>query len=291
MSMTFSVDDMTIHRIVEYQAGMVPALTMFPNLTADTLAAHRTWLEQIGALLPDQRIVLCFQSYLIRTPEGNVLVDTCIGNDKERDTRPHWHRKRDGAYLGGLASAGVTPEQIDFVMCTHMHVDHVGWNTRLADGRWVPTFPNARYVFSARELEYWCARNEQEPVQHLVDSVLPVIAAEQALLVDNTFECNEHIRLRPTPGHTIDHVAVAAGRGRDAAVMTGDLIHSPLQLRHPELQMLRDFDPHQASETRRDFLERYCDTDTLCCTAHFPTPSAGYLRHRRDAVGFELVAQ
>jgi glyoxylase-like metal-dependent hydrolase (beta-lactamase superfamily II) len=289
MSTIFHIDDMTIHRIVEYQAGMVPVTSMFPNLAPDVLADNRAWLRSLGALSEDDRIVLCFQSYLIRTPHFNVLVDTCVGNDKERESRPHWHRKRDDAYMSGLAHAGLGVDDIDFVMCTHMHVDHVGWNTRLEDGRWVPTFPNARYVFSKKELAYWTAQNDREPVAHLVDSVLPIVAAGRAELVTNTHACCDHVRLMPTPGHTIDHVAVALGRSRDAAIVTGDLIHSPLQLRHPELRMWRDYDPDQAVATRRHFLARLADRDTLCCTSHFPTPSVGHIQGRPRLPGYELV--
>jgi glyoxylase-like metal-dependent hydrolase (beta-lactamase superfamily II) len=134
------------------------------------------------------------------------------------------------------------------------------------------------------------AQNRQEPVSHLIDSVLPVIEAGRAELVRNTHECSEHVRLVPTPGHTIDHVGIALGRDRDAAVVTGDLIHSPLQLRHPQLAMQRDFDPLVATATRRRFLERYADTETLCCTAHFPTPSVGRIVHVPGRDVFEMVA-
>lgn len=286
----FHCDQLTIHRIVDYQGAMVAATTMFPDLTEEVLAANRSWLRELGALSPDDRIVLCFQSYLIQTPDHVVLVDTCIGNDKERLTRPHWHHRRDDGYLRALAGIGLTPADVDFVLCTHLHVDHVGWNTRLDNGRWVPTFPNARYLFSETEMAFWLARNREEPVPHLIDSVLPVIEAGRAEFVGNTHECSEHVRLVSTPGHTIDHVGVALGRDRDAAVVTGDLIHSPLQLRHPALAMQRDFDPAVATATRVRFLERYADTQTLCCTSHFPTPSAGRIVHDPRRGAFAMVA-
>lgn len=286
----FHCDELKIHRIVDYQGAMVAATTMFPELTEDVLAANRSWLRRIGALSPDDRIVLCFQSYLIQTPDHVVLVDACIGNDKERQTRPHWHHRRDEAYLRALARAGIAPAEVDFVLCTHLHVDHVGWNTRLENGRWVPTFPNARYLFSAKEMAFWSEQNRQQPVPHLIDSVLPVIEAGHAELVRNTHECSEHVRLISTPGHTVDHVSVAFGRNRDSAVVTGDLIHSPLQLRHPQLSMLRDFDPFIATATRRRFLERYAETETLCCAAHFPTPSVGRILRVPESDAFEMVA-
>ena len=163
-----------------------------------------------------------------------------------------------------------------------LHVDHVGWNTRLEDGRWVPTFPRARYLFSERELAFWTERHRAEPIPHLADSVLPVVAAGRADLVTSAHEVDDHVRLLPTPGHTPDHFAVAVGRGRDDAVITGDLIHSPLQARYPGLRMRLDHDPALAATTRHAFLDRYCDTATLCCFAHFPSPSTGRIRRWGD---------
>jgi glyoxylase-like metal-dependent hydrolase (beta-lactamase superfamily II) len=151
----------------------------------------------------------------------------------------------------------------------------------------VPTFPNARYVFAERELAYWTAQNEKEPIGPMIDSVLPIVAAQRADIVKSDHVLNEHVRLLPTPGHTPDHFAVGLGKGRDAAVVTGDLIHSPLQARYPELWMRADTDPKQGSATRRRFLESYCDTDTLICTAHFPSPSCGHVKRWDD--GFRFV--
>jgi glyoxylase-like metal-dependent hydrolase (beta-lactamase superfamily II) len=176
-------------------------------------------------------------------------------------------------------------DDIDFVLCTHLHVDHVGWNTRLDNGRWVPTFPKARYLFSARELAFWTERHAIDPIPAIADSVLPIVAAQRADLVDSSHVLSDHVRLLPTPGHTPDHFAVALGRGRDVAVLTGDLIHTPLQMRYPELSMMADTDRTRSAMTRRSFLERYCDTDTLCCTAHFPSPSVNRIS-RWDA-GFK----
>jgi len=172
------------------------------------------------------------------------------------------------------------------VMCTHLHGDHVGWNTRLENGRWVPTFPKARYLFSKKEYTYWSEIHKKTPLDQISDSVLPIIEAKRAELVSSDHALNDHIRLSPTPGHTPDHFAVCAGKGSDAAVFTGDLIHSPIQARYPDLVMRVDTDRDQAVRTRRNFLERYCDTDTLCCTMHFPSPSVGHIKRWGD--GFRL---
>jgi glyoxylase-like metal-dependent hydrolase (beta-lactamase superfamily II) len=173
-------------------------------------------------------------------------------------------------------------------MCTHLHPDHVGWNTRLEGGRWVPTFPNARYVFASNEFEHWTEQNAKKPVPPFNDSVLPIVEAKQADIVRSDYEIGDHARILPTPGHTPGHVAFTFGRRRDHAVVSGDLMHSPLQARYPELSVKFDVDQAQAARTRREFLERYCDTETLCCTAHFPSPSTGKIR--RWGNGFSCVA-
>jgi glyoxylase-like metal-dependent hydrolase (beta-lactamase superfamily II) len=257
---------------------------MLPGLTPDVLNQNRAWMRAAYALDEQDVLILCFQSYVIKTPHHTILVDSCIGNDKPRPTRPKWNMKTDDTYMRGLAAAGVSVDDIDFVMCTHLHVDHVGWNTRLDQGRWVPTFPNARYVFAKSEFDYWSAQNAKAVVPPFVDSVLPIVEAGRHEIVGNEHEIGDHTRILPTPGHTPGHVAFTFGRGRDAAVFSGDLMHSPLQALHPELSMKFDVDPAQAANTRRSFLERYCDADTFCCTAHFPSPSVG--RIRRKGSGF-----
>lgn len=289
MSLKFTVGDLAIHRIIEQEASFLPALDMLPQLTPELLGENRAWMKKIKALDDNDVLILCFQSYLIRTPHHTILVDTCIGNDKPRPNRPNWHQKTDDTYLRALAAAGVSVGDIDFVMCTHLHPDHVGWNTRLENGRWVPTFPNARYVFGKAEFEHWTAQNAKAEVAPFADSVLPVLEADKAEIVSSDFAIGDHLRILPTPGHTPGHVALAFGKGKDHAVCSGDLIHSPLQALYPELSPKFDVDPAQAAVTRRGFLERYCDTDTLCCMAHFPSPSAGRIRRKGNGFACETI--
>jgi len=277
LSLAVSIGDLVVHRIIEQETSFIPALEMLPGLTPEVLTENRSWLQQAGAIDPQDVLILCFQSYVVRTPHHTILVDSCIGNDKPRP-RPKWNMKSDDSYMRALAAAGFGVDDIDFVMCTHLHADHVGWNTRLENGRWVPTFPNARYVFAEDEFEYWGAQNQKTPVAAFGDSVLPVVAANKAELVRSDYQIGDHVRLTPTPGHTPGHVAVEFGRGRTHALLTGDLIHSPLQARYPELSIKFDVDPVQAAATRRDLLERCCETEILCCTAHFPSPSVGKIR-------------
>ena len=256
----------------------------FPETTAADWAPHRHWLEP-DALDPDtDQLQFPMQSYVVRTSHHTILIDSCVGNDKDRPTRPHWHLKTDATYLNALALHGIAPEAIDFVMCTHLHSDHVGWNTRLENGRWVPTFANARYVFSKKELEAWRdVGHEKFSRTPFEDSVLPVLEAGRAELVADDYALDDEVWLSPTPGHTPGHVSISLASNGVSAVMCGDLMHSPVQCAHPEWTAWPDWDAEQAKETRRAFLERYCETETLVCTAHFPLPSAGYIVRAGDA--------
>ena len=289
MDRTFTVGDLTIHRIIEQETTFLPALELLPGLPPELLAENRPWMQKAGAIAADDVLIMCFQSYVVKTPHHTILVDSCIGNDKPRPLRPKWNMKRDATYIRALAAAGFSVADIDFVMCTHLHVDHVGWNTRLENGRWVPTFPNARYVFGKQEFDHWTEQHAKAAVPAFGDSVLPVIEANKAEIVGNDYAIGDHTRILPTPGHTPGHVAFTFGRGDDA-VFSGDLMHTPLQTRYPELSVKFDVDQAQAAVTRRAFLERYCDTETLCCTAHFPSPSAGKIRRRGDAFSCEMVS-
>ncbi len=280
--------DFSMQRIVEQEIALAPIATLFPDLTAEQLTENRSWLQP-WALDANDTIKITVQSYLIRTPHHTILIDSCIGNDKDRPGRPAWNRKTDTTFLTNLAAAGVAPEEIDYVMCTHLHVDHVGWNTRLQDGRWVPTFPKARYIFGATEYAHWEGQHAREASPIFADSVLPIVEAQRADLVASDFSLGDHVRLLPTPGHTPGHVAIALGRGSDEAVVTGDLIHSPIQMRYPELSPRFDTDPAQAATTRRSFLESYCDTPTLCCTIHFPAPSMGHIKRWGDGFKCEMI--
>ena len=167
MSWNFSVGDFTIYRVIEQEVPFLPAREMLPTLTPELLAENRDWMRQAGALDANDVLVICFQSYIVKTPHHTILIDTCIGNDKPRPLRPKWNMKTDDNYMRALAASGFWVGDIDFVMCTHLHVDHVGWNTRLENGRWVPTFPKARYVFGKDEFDYWTRRTPRPRSGHL----------------------------------------------------------------------------------------------------------------------------
>jgi glyoxylase-like metal-dependent hydrolase (beta-lactamase superfamily II) len=289
MSLKFTVGDLSIHRLIEQETTFLPALDLFPTLSPDVLAQDRDWMRKDGAIVESDVLILSFQSYVVRTPHHTILIDSCIGNDKPRPARPKWNMKTDDTYMRALNAAGFSAGDIDFVMCTHLHVDHVGWNTKLEGGRWVPTFPKARYIFGKTEYDYWTEQNARAEVPPFADSVLPVVEAKRADIVGSDFGVGDHLRILPTPGHTPGHVAFAMGRAKDDAVFVGDIMHSPLQLQHPELSPRFDVDQAQAAATRKNLLERYCDTDTLCCTAHFPSPSTGKIRRKGNGFSCEAI--
>ena len=230
------------------------------------------------------------QSFVIKTPRHNILIDSCVGNHKPRPARPFWNMMNSDRFEKGLAAAGLTVNDVDYVMCTHLHVDHVGWNTRLENGRWVPTFPKAKYVMADRELAYWTQKekDDRSAVPWITDSVLPIVEANRAQVVKSDFVLNESIQFIPTPGHTIDHYSVLVGQPGQDALITGDMIHSPIQGKYPELGMRADYDSRMAGQTRRKVFDRFCDSSTLMCVVHFPSPSTGRVRRWGD--GYKFVA-
>jgi glyoxylase-like metal-dependent hydrolase (beta-lactamase superfamily II) len=236
------------------------------------------------------KLVLCVQSFVIKSAQHNILIDSCVGNDKPRPARPMWNMMKGERFEQGLAAAELTVNDIDYVMCTHLHVDHVGWNTRLENGRWVPTFPKAKYVMADRELAYWTQKEKDDPsgVPWITDSVLPIVEAKRAQIVKSDFAFNESIQFIPTPGHTIDHYSVLVGRPGQDALITGDMIHSPIQGKYPELGMRADYDSRAAGQTRRQVFDRFCDAPTVMCVTHFPSPSTGRVRRWGD--GYKFVA-
>ncbi len=281
------IGDVTIHRIVEQEGPMFEVAQFFPGLTPQMIAPHRQWLEP--RYFVDGKVMLCIQSYLVATKSHNILVDTCVGNHKERPSRPFWHRMTSERYERNLAVAGFSVGDIDYVMCTHLHGDHVGWNTKLENGRWVPTFPNAKYLFSGVELKHWSDRHAADAagLPWITDSVLPIVDAGRVELVKSDHHLGDAVRLLPTPGHTIDHFSVEVGTAAANAVITGDAIHSPIQTHYPELGMFSDYNQKQGSESRRKLLERCCDAPTVFCPAHFASPSIG--RIKRDGEAFRFV--
>ena len=180
MTTQINIGDITIHRVVEQEAPFFGALDFFPTLTPELLDENLPWLAaQVHRSRPG-KLVLCIQSYIVRTPHHTIMIDSCVGNHKPRPARPFWNMLTSDRYEKNLAAAGFGVGDIDYVMCTHLHIDHVGWNTRLENGRWVPTFPKAKYLFAERELAHWTEQEKKDPANHpwITDSVLPIVAGQ-----------------------------------------------------------------------------------------------------------------
>jgi glyoxylase-like metal-dependent hydrolase (beta-lactamase superfamily II) len=273
---TIRLGEVTITRVVEIGRSSFPTPVMLPDATQEAIAAHHGWLRPHFFDEATGDIGSRIQSYVVRTPRHTILIDTCVGNDKHRADSPAWHL-RHGSYLDDLAAIGVRPADVDLVVATHLHVDHVGWNTRLVDGRWVPTFPRARYVIAGEEWEFWKHERDAgtEPYGCIDDSVVPIVDAGQAVLVDSDDAVDEHLTLEPWPGHTPGHVCVRLETNAGEAVFSGDLMHRVVQVAEPDWNSRFCHDGRRARESRREFVERHADTGVLILAAHFPRP--GYI--------------
>jgi len=287
---TRTIGDITVTRVEEILGpGFLPT-ELYPDFQPDVLERHGDWLLPNHYHQRSGRLIGSVHSWVVRTAHHTILVDTCIGNDKTRNGFPSWSN-RQGPFLERLAEAGVAPEAVDFVLCTHLHVDHVGWNTRLLDGRWVPTFPKAKYLFARREYEHWLATEGRQADQRASDgsfgdSVLPVMEAGQAVLVEGDHAVDDGLVLAPAPGHTPGHVTLKlASRDREG-LFTGDIMHHPLQVYYPDWNSRFCTDPVQARQTRRQVLEFCADRRALMLPAHFGLPHAGRVSRQGNAFAF-----
>jgi glyoxylase-like metal-dependent hydrolase (beta-lactamase superfamily II) len=235
---------------------------------------------------PEGRLKMAVQSFLVKTPTERIIVDTGLGNDKQGRAIPGWNDLHT-TFLEGIAAQGFAPETIDAVICTHLHVDHVGWNTRLADGRWVPTFPNARYIWSRKEYEFWHSEREDPHVAPLyADSMKPVVDAGLVDLVGSDHHFSTEIHFIPTGGHSPAHMSIAIESEGQSAILLGDVFHHPCQIAHLDWATPIDLDQRESTETRRAMCERLAGTKTLAIGGHFTGPGAGYII--RDGDTFRL---
>ena len=233
------------------------------------------------------RLKMSIQSFVVETPSRRIIVDTGIGNDKQARTVPAWNNRNE-PFLEMLTQAGFAPDSIDTVLCTHLHVDHVGWNTRLVDGQWVPTFAKARYVFGRTEYEHWRDHSDApEKAAVFADSVQPIIDAGQADLVPDDHRLMDEVTLIPTPGHSPGHMSVHIQSDGQEGLLTGDAAHHPCQMAHLGWSSTVDSDPEQAAISRRELFSRFADTPTLVIGGHF---GAGHIRREGDVFRFEAMA-
>src|SRR5262245_16702450 len=276
-----------ISAVVE-RAGPTRPTWLLPDAVPEAVERHRAWLSP--HFVDDKgRFLQSIHSFVIQAPGLTALVDTCVGNDKDRGGRQPFHMMRT-SFLEELGAAGFPPESIDLVLCTHLHVDHVGWNTRLDNGRWVPTFPHARHLFVRREWEHWSSEPATETRQVMADSVTPVLEAGLADLVDMDHRVSDEIWLEPTPGHTPGHVSVRLRSIDREAVITGDLMHHPVQVAEPGWASHFDSDVELGRKTRRSFCERYADGPVTVLGTHFHHPTAGHIVRQDDSWRFIATA-
>ncbi|MEM9059393.1 MAG: MBL fold metallo-hydrolase [Pseudomonadota bacterium] len=286
------IGEVEIWRIMETIGPFRPISQFFPDLSPDDLARHRHVVDPHGLHTDPETgedwIVLPVQAFLLRTPHHLVLLDACVGNEKTLPSLPSWSGMRSNRFLSALRAAGAQPEDVTHVMCTHLHVDHVGWTTVLRDGTWVPTFPNAKVMSTQADLDH--ARTQAQ--RHPEGSAGPVWRETLGPLVEGgMFETvapdhriGDSIRLVSTPGHTPGHVAVEIAVNDTAGLaITGDLIHSPLQCPLPDLSPSVDWNAKQAAQTRRTFLDARAGTGQLIIGSHFPLPSLGTVEHADEA--------
>ena len=286
---------MVVHKVHELDSP-VPLLSQLPGTTAEDLARLANWYDQPDEITTDPETCLMtfsVHSWVIEVDGLTILVDTCDGNHKNRSLEAV--HQLNQPYLENLAAAGFRPEDIDLVMCTHLHFDHVGWNTRLDNGRWVPTFPKARYLFGRRDYDYF-SRNptgEELHFEAFQDSILPVMEAGQGELVEEDTvahrEIGDGVWLEPAFGHSPGCMTVNAQAGGAPALFWGDVIHHPVQLIRFDLPFAFDADGATACATRKATLERAADDGTMCFPAHFRKTSAGHVTRDGEVFRYEWL--
>jgi glyoxylase-like metal-dependent hydrolase (beta-lactamase superfamily II) len=279
-TLQWRIGEVTVTSVVELQA---PGLSF---VLADAVPEN---LKAISWLAPhfvdaEWEAIAAIQTFVVESQGKRIVVDTCIGNDKNLRMR-RWARRK-GPFLEDLSARGFDRKSIDLVLCTHLHVDHVGWNTMLVEDKWIPTFPNARYLFGRLEWEHWNQTQDSWVRTILEESVQPILDAGLHTLVETDHRITDEIWLEPTPGHTPGHVSVRIASKGEEAVITGDLMHHPCQIARTHWNSVLDSDPQQAIATRRNFVASHAQRGDLVIGTHFPAPTAG--RIVRDGDGFKL---
>ena len=283
--LSWQVGAVKITRVVELEmpVAYTPDSAFLKEATPEALRKHG-WLYPHFVNEQDE-LLLSIHALLVEAPGLKLVVDTCIGNDKPRGmTGPGGLATK---FLESFGEAGWTREGVDAVVCTHMHVDHVGWNTMLVDGAFKPTFPNARYLFGRTEFEHWTAEGDEEQQAILADSVQPILDAGLAEFVGLDHVISPNVRLIPTTGHTPGHVSVLIESEGQSAVITGDMTHHPCQMAHPDWSPSFDSDGKAAAATRRRMFAEWADQPILVIGTHYAAPTAGHVRTEGDAFRFD----
>ncbi len=284
--LSWQIGAVKVTRIVEMMLPLKGGTegSFLPQATPEALRQH-AWLYP-HFVTEDNELLLSIHALLVDAPGLRLVVDTCIGNDKPRGLLGG--QALSTRFLEKMAAAGWSRDSVDAVVCTHMHVDHVGWNTMREEGAWVPTFPNARYLFAREEYDHWNQHEDEGQRQIMADSVQPIVDAGLAQFVALDHVLSDEVQLVPSTGHTPGHVSVAIQSEGQHAAITGDMSHHPCQLPHPDWSPEFDEDPLQAAETRARMFGEWADGEVLVIGTHYAGPTAGRVRRKGDGFWFEV---
>tara|TARA_Y100001970_G_C14155875_1_gene815513 strand:+ start:76 stop:993 length:918 start_codon:yes stop_codon:yes gene_type:complete len=293
------IGNFSVRKLVEVVDYLSPEFA-FNEYDESKCKDYLKWLSPHFMLSSNAGINLLFSfhSFVVQGNNKTILIDTCIGNHKERSALPSWHNQ-NRPYIDNLRSMGIDIKDIDYVMCTHLHADHVGWNTQLINGKWIPTFPNAKYIFSKMDYQKHdliyknkSKSNDQNPnpgegdfYASWEDSIIPVINSGNYELVDYDYNIDDSVSIIHTPGHTPGHFCVHLKSQGQEAFFTGDMMHHPLLVSEPQWVTHFCLDPKQSTITRRKFIDKNTDNGAVIFAAHFAGPTAGQITNRH---GFQL---
>ena len=272
---SFQIGDVVVHKIVDCIEPTNPRF-LYCDKQKEDFNPYLDWLQP-HFLDEGKRMLLSIHAFVIVTDHHTVLVDTCVGNQKQALAFSNWNGRQDSSFLDGLSARGLSPECIDYVLCTHMHLDHTGWNTRLVNGCWQPTFPNAKYLFSPKEWKHWETADGPGDRAVVTQNIEPIFTAGQVEWVTGRWGIGDTVTLLPTPGHTPGHYSVQIKSKGDTGLITGDVIVNPVQIAEPSWNQIADEDKSLAVKTRTQLIDRYCDTNTLILGTHFHTPTGVYI--------------
>lgn len=283
----WTIGEVEVFQIVELEAGQI-IQEVIKKATPENIQDIRWLIPNFANEAGELKALV--QSFLIKSDNKNILVDACSGNDKVRTDVPEWGNLQTD-FLKRLRNVGATEEDVDLVICTHLHFDHVGWNTKLEDSVWVPTFPKAKYLFAREEYEYWAQKPDKEIADDKAafdDSVVPIVKSGLAELVDVDHKIDQHVSFIPTPGHTPYHVSVLIESQNQRAIISGDLFHHPCQIAKPEWTTAADTLPDKGIVSRQRISDQIIDTDTLLVGSHFANPVAGRVASSKDGCIFDV---
>jgi glyoxylase-like metal-dependent hydrolase (beta-lactamase superfamily II) len=288
-TVTHKIGGITITRVTE-TTFTLPLSFLYPSWRTICAAELSRRLSPASLDVQQEDALLSVHTWVVRTAGRTMLVDTGIGNGKHRPFSARFDQLHT-SFIARLAQAGVQPDEVDYVLLTHLHADHVGWNTTQVNGAWLPTFPRAKYVFPKAEQDFFATRAGVNRRMVYEDSVRPVVDAQQAMLVpDCGGEFLDGIEFHPTPGHSIGHMSISMRSQGEEALFCGDVMHHPLQVYRPEWGSNYALDETRARHSRRWLLERAADRGALLCSAHFPETSAGRVTRSGDGFAWRYSA-